>query len=605
MKSIKKLSLLVRIMHQCEPSYGIVLVMSSLFSSIQVIINVILPKYFIEELLGAQNTSRLILLFAITIGSNLFFNVFGRIMKRLIEVRNASIERKIHALMAQKIMKIDYAYLEDPYYLDLKERALFACNNQSAMVNMIRVFARILGRIFSLIGLVAIMLSLSYVLIIILFVGIGISMFINSRFKKYQVEFNDNLIPINRKYGYYLSQTFNFTISKEMRLDAMHHIFLDKVRHFNSKINDEFITYLKKEGKTSGTYRFINAIQTGLVYLYVAFRVFSEEWGPKISLGDFMMVATSAISFTTTFDALSNDVMIVKQMLSYLSPLVEFMDLKESFTKESSIKLQTIETIEVEDVSFRYPKADHDVLRHLTFSLHRGEKISIVGLNGAGKTTLIKLLTRLYQPTSGTIKINGIPINEYEEEDYNKHLSAVFQDYRLFAFSIKENLLGNLPYNEAKANRILEQVGLKEVIAKLPNGIDTVLNKSYDPNGTELSGGQQQKLAIARALYKDADLVILDEPTSALDPLAEAEIYQQFNQLVLNKASIYISHRMSSSVFCDKVLVIDQGIVADFEPHEELMKNHNSLYYRLFTSQAKSYQLNPNDDVDSETTEIG
>ena len=139
----------------------------------------------------------------------------------------------------------------------------------------------------------------------------------------------------------------------------------------------------------------------------------------------------------------------------------------------------------------------------------------------------------------------------------------------------------------------------------LPNGIDTVLNKSYDPNGTELSGGQQQKLAIARALYKDADLVILDEPTSALDPLAEAEIYQQFNQLVLNKASIYISHRMSSSVFCDKVLVIDQGIVADFEPHEELMKNHNSLYYRLFTSQAKSYQLNPNDDIDSETTEIG
>ncbi|MDY0064494.1 MAG: ABC transporter ATP-binding protein, partial [Bacilli bacterium] len=189
------------------------------------------------------------------------------------------------------------------------------------------------------------------------------------------------------------------------------------------------------------------------------------------------------------------------------------------------------------------------------------------------------------------IYINGLDIYAYDYVNYIKKIAAVLQDYKLFAFSVIDNVSSEKEPDRLQIERLFQQVSLSEKIAELSHGMDTVLNKAYDEDGTELSGGQGQKLAITRALYKKADLVILDEPTSSLDPLAEAEIYQHFNELVLSKTAIYISHRMSSSVFCDKVLVIDQGGVSDFAPHSQLMKKKNSLYYQLFSSQAKNYQL--------------
>jgi len=273
-----------------------------------------------------------------------------------------------------------------------------------------------------------------------------------------------------------------------------------------------------------------------------------------------------------------------------LGPLVELMNVKESeeLYKDGQIAGE-MQSLRFDNVSFHYPNHEKIVLKDISFTIHKGEKISIVGLNGAGKTTLVKLICRLYTPTSGTIYWNDIDINEYQYESFLSQIAAVFQDFKLFALTLHENV-DMESNNREEVLRCIKQAGLQEKIERLEQGLDTYLSKEYHENGIEMSGGELQKLAIARAFYKNSSLIILDEPTSALDPLAEAEIYEHFSELVANKTSIYISHRMSSCVFSDKIIILDDNKVQMIDTHENLMKQKNSRYYELFHSQAMYYQ---------------
>ena len=579
------------LMHKVSPSYTFLLILGSLLSSLQILGNVILPRYLIDELLSTKNVERLLLFGGGIVVFNLAFGLINRTYRRLIEVKSKYVEHRVQEEMARKIMNVEYQYLEDPYYLDLKERAVFAINNQSALSNLIYFMSKIVGDIFALLGLIAIIFTLSYLLMIVLVVGIILTLIINALFKKYQSKFLQDLIPINRRYGYYFMLSMDPKLSKDIRLYNMSPLLLGRVEKYNKEINDEFKEYYRRQGITYGIQKIINALQSGLIYLYVSLRVISDKFGSKIGIGQYTMYISSAITFTKTFDSILESIIRIIQMSGYLSPFMEFMELKEVDHHKNDLLLENIEEVEFRNVSFTYPKSNKLILDNISFKFTQGEKISIVGLNGAGKTTLIKLLCRFYSPDSGEILINGINIYDYDYEYYIKQIAAVFQDFKLFAYSIRENLASDEMIDFEKAMRIINQVGLEEKINELPNKIDTLLNKAYDEAGTELSGGQAQKLAIARALYKEASLVILDEPTSALDPIAEADIYRNFNDLVLQKTAIYISHRMSSSVFCDRVLVIENGKVAAYDTHPNLMKNTDSLYHKLFTSQAKNYQL--------------
>jgi len=310
-----------------------------------------------------------------------------------------------------------------------------------------------------------------------------------------------------------------------------------------------------------------------------------------IGIGDLTMYVSSAVSFSSAVLTMGMSVVMVFQMLGFLTPLAELMSVPDEEKLTGTARLEKVRSIAFENVTFTYPKTDKKVLDNVSFGIREGEKISIVGLNGAGKSTVVKLICRLYHPDSGTIYINGTDIFEYDRETYLRAIAAVFQDYRLFNFSICENIsCKSADESRDKAEELLTKVGMTDKVSGLKNGIDSLFGKEYDTEGVEFSGGQAQKIAIARALYKDASLVILDEPTSALDPMAEAEIYENFNGLVGDKTALYISHRMSSSVFCDRILVISNGKIESFGTHRELMKNENSTYYRLFSSQAKNYR---------------
>ena len=589
-KEVKKIKKVFALAWGISPLYIILLIMNSLIGAMQIVANVVLPKYLIDELITSRNTQSLFYIGGAIVLSNLLFSFLGKLMTRNLAIQNRYMNEKMNQALGIKIMNVDYSYLENPYYLDLKERAAFACTNQSAVYNLINNSADLLKSLVTLVSMVAIMLTLGPVLFLVSAVTIILTVVVLASFSSYQVF--EKIIPVNRKYGYYLGLGYSDDeIQKDARLYGMEPMLLSRVVNYTNEFMGEFNKYYKKQGKIRGAVNIIANLQAALTYGYVGIRVVTKQFGKQIGLGSFMMYVNASIQFTATFRTLTDNIVGTKQMLDYLDPFLELMDLPE-VKQEGDIPFEgDIESVCFEHVTFCYPGSEKEVLSDLSFQINKGEKISIVGLNGAGKTTLIKLICRLYHPTSGKILINGKDIFDYDYESYIKNIAAVFQDYKLFAFSLLENITSKdkEKVDKGEVNEIVKEVGLEEKIEELPNGLDSLYGKAYDVNGIELSGGQSQKVAIARALYKNASMVIMDEPTSALDPLAEADIYHNFNNMVSNKTAIYISHRMSSSVFCDRILVLDGGSVSDFDSHENLMKKGESLYCKLFKAQAENY----------------
>ena len=312
--------------------------------------------------------------------------------------------------------------------------------------------------------------------------------------------------------------------------------------------------------------------------------------GARLSYGQFTFYINAAINAFNTAKELLFDLVNISQTLEYLNPYIEFMKLEEDDKHYGEIEMDSrISSLEFRNVTFIYPGAEKEVLSNVSFKVSSNQKISIVGLNGAGKSTIVKLICRLYQPTKGSILINDIDIWEYNEESYDKNITTVFQDYKIFAMSIFENIVCGKSGIYKNVLQWMDKLNISYLDKKYEKGIYTELNKAYEDEGIDLSGGEKQKLAITRALYKGGSIFILDEPTSALDPKSEAEIYSQFEKYTNGKMTVYISHRMSSATLCDKVLVLKEGKVIDFDNHKELIKNKDSLYYKMFMAQAENY----------------
>lgn len=576
-----------------SPGYILLIFFNALLSGAKIIFNTILPMLLINELIGDRTVSRLLLYGGLIVANNVVMTFLTDSITKYRDVKDEWVQNAMVEKMGERIMNLEYSYLEDPYYLDLKESAIFAIQNQSAIANVIRVFADTLQGFITLAGLLTILATLGPVLVIVLAIGVIAMLVLFKSASKSMIELMQRIVPINRVYGYYIDVAMEKAAQKDLRLYKMDQLVTEKVVAFSEKSCDEFDKANRLMGIATGGMAVVTELTSAFTYGYVGIRTISSIFGPQITLGALTMYVTSAITFSSTVIKFGENIVGLWQNIQFLQPYNEFMALKEETKDTSGIPFEgEVETLEFRNVTFTYTKAEKPVLSNVSFSVHKGEKISIVGLNGAGKSTLVKLICRMYQADSGEILVNGRNIYDYDYLSYMNVISAVFQDYKLFNFSIEENIsCRETGADENRVNYLVEQVGLKEKIDELPEGIASRFGKEYDEEGVELSGGQGQKIAIARALYKKASMVILDEPASALDPIAEAEIYEKFNSLVEDKTAIYISHRMSSSVFCDKILIIDGGTVSDFDTHENLMKKTDSLYYKLFHSQAENYKL--------------
>ncbi|MBQ4165069.1 MAG: ABC transporter ATP-binding protein, partial [Oscillospiraceae bacterium] len=310
-----------------------------------------------------------------------------------------------------------------------------------------------------------------------------------------------------------------------------------------------------------------------------------------ITIGVYSQLTTSGGVLNASLQGAIFGLQDIVKRCNYGYEIVKLMDYPPMLQKgDRKVKdLEKPHEIEFRNVSFHYPNTKVQVLKNVSIKIKAGERLSVVGLNGAGKTTFIKLLCRLYDCDEGEILLDGVNIKEYDYDEYMKLFSVVFQDFRLLSFTAEDNILLGKQDSAENVDAMFEKVGLLDKIASLPKGRETMMFKQFDREGVQLSGGEQQKMAIARALYKNAPVVILDEPTAALDPVAEYEIYCKFNELVGGKSAIYISHRLSSCKFCDRIAVFGEGTIKELGTHDELVHKENGIYAEMFSAQAQYY----------------
>lgn len=569
-----------------RPQYYLTLIYNSIITAATTIFGAYTLSLLINALENKTYKTALII-GGILVAVEVVLAFLGKIGERHLEVEQSRMQESVDHTICNKILSLEFKYLEDPYYLELKKNASMGVNNMGAVYTLMNCFSKLVSSIISIIGLASIIFSFDYIIVIILLVGSILNFVVIMLSMKSQIKFFNDLLPINYKYGYYFDNILSPDNCKDLRLYKTGKLVLKRFSDYSGQVNKYFVKMAVKQSLFESVVSTLRYIQMALIYILAGIKTISKN----LPISSFSLIVSSSISFSDCVTKMIEASSDYFRAIEYIKPVIELLSLDEN-TNKGEKKISEIDSIRFEHVSFKYPKTDKLVLNDVSFEINKNEKISIVGLNGAGKTTIVKLLCRLYEPTKGQIYINDIPINEYENHSYINLVSAVFQDYKLFSYSILDNIKPNISKEEAK--EIATSVGIIDKIESLDNGFDSIIGKSYDKNGIEMSGGQRQKIAIARALAKDASLLIMDEPTSALDPLAEADIYENFNNLSLNKTAIYISHRMSSSIFCDKILVLDGGSITDFDSHKNLMKNKDSLYYKLFTTQSKNYNMDKN-----------
>ncbi|MCM1568323.1 MAG: ABC transporter ATP-binding protein/permease [Roseburia sp.] len=511
---------------------------------------------------------------------------------RFIFVRSKMITERI-----DKALCLNYQMLERPEILDIHERATQATGGNSngveGMMNLMVTLGRNLFTV--LVTLVAVSVLDWRLVAGLMILGILQYLYFKWIIKVDKLEVWDKLAPVWRQVHYMARVTQDFDFAKDIRLFGMSDFLVEKQKQVFARKEERMDYHLDLWFKHSVVVRILFLIGNALIYA----ALFTAVLARGMSVGNFTMYLALAVSFSGSLLEFLHRFGDYGKASLEVDDFRSFMELNREEEKDT-IPIPEAEeyTIEFHDVSYRYLKAQKDAVSHLNLTLRPGEKLAVVGLNGAGKTTMIKLLLRLYDPTEGFITLNGTDIRKFGREAYYKLFSPVFQDVKVFAFPIAENISMKTPEetDKERAQKAAFEAGLEDKLRALDKGIDTELLKIVDEEGVDFSGGERQKLALARALYKAASVVVLDEPTSALDALAEQQLYERFNHMIGEKAAVYISHRLASTRFCDRVAMFKDGAIIEYGSHEELMALGGEYAY-MFEVQAQYYQENKEGEV--------
>lgn len=555
---------------------------------------IILPKFLINELVfiyngdsSSDHLKKIFFLVALTLSIMFFSNILDGFATWIKNLSKEWFNEYFQVKINQQSMSIDFECTEDSNVLDQMNKAKEGMDWYSGNVcGILDHFFTITSNIVFLLGVITVISISSPLVIIFQLISIAFFYIFNKKIKQVEMESFKNLAKSNRIFGYLFFELSDFSYGKDIRLYKASKLF----NHLSSKhLDNQYKIWTERSVKSKKQYykmNFVNLITNFLVYMYVAIKTLKN----LITLGDFSMCISASTSFNSYCHNIVTSFQEIIQRSNYVNEYIKFMEYPVTLPKGSkTIALDKPHLIEFKHVSFKYPRSEKIILNDVNITIPYGQHLAIVGLNGAGKTTFIKLLCRLYDVTEGEILVDGINIKDYSDDEYRKLFAVLFQDFKLMAFSLKENIAFDHETDDSKIDEVLKLAGLYDDAQKLPKKNDTSLYKSFDETGVELSGGQKQKTAIARALYKNAPVVILDEPTAALDPLAEAEIYEDFNKMVGGKTAIYISHRLSSCKFCHQIAVFSEGKIAEYGTHEELMQIQDGIYHQMFTTQAKPY----------------
>lgn len=561
----------------------------TILASIAPFIGIFLPKFLIDELLGQR---RIEIILMTLIGFFLLSSVVNYSIAWLrcaYSPRVTKIRTDYITMISDKIMKMDFKNTEDPEVLNKIKSVMNAVmSNNTGVEGVYHTLLGLFGRLTAFVGYISIVLFLSPWILLFLIINVLISYALTMRVKKYEYSQKEKAADKDRRTFYVFDTMYDFSYGKDIRIYDLKNILIEKFKKFRGERIDISNDVQEKQLKVKIVDVILLVIREFVVYGYLIYNVLFTG----MSIGDFTMYFSTINGFGDWMKGILDDLANIKAQNMYLDDMREFLQIKsENKEKTRDIPIDSSYEIEFKNVSFKYPKTDKYIYKNLSLKIKKGQRLAIVGINGAGKTTFVKLLCRLYEPTSGEILINGVNIKDFSKEEYYKILSVVFQDIKTFAFTVAENVsLENLEdVDREKVLHCIEKAGVGDKINSLQKGIDTSLLKILDGEGVELSGGENQKLALARALYKNGKIVILDEPTSALDAVAEYNIYKGFDELIGDKTAIYISHRLASTKFCDVIAFFENGEIVEYGTHEELLKK-NGKYSDMFNIQAQYYK---------------
>ena len=585
--------------------------LSSAFSALSPYLTIWLSARLIDELTGARDPQRLGNYVILILSVSLVTSLIGALLRRW----RAYYKRTyiiFNRVFADKYLSMDFQDIESQKVRDLYDTIMQNRNwNSSGLCRTVSFFEDAVNSVFGLIGGIGMTVGmfaarvpdgkLSFIgspWLIVAVIGAMIGAALGGPALRNRAgEYNKQYAPMarfgNRAFGFYgfMCADTSHDRSADLRMYSQQENVCDV--HFEA-LNDftpgcQLAKWAKGPmGVLCAASSCMSVLLSGVVYLFVCLKAYAGAFGIG-AVSQYIGASTQLFGGIAKLIAVMGSVMY---NASFLEDTFRFLDLPNRMYQGSLTTEKRSDRnyeIEFRDVSFKYPGSETYALRHVNMKFRVGSRLAVVGMNGSGKTTFIKLLCRLYDPTEGQILLNGIDIRKYRYDDYINIFSVVFQDFRLLSMPLGENVACGVDVDEAKAKKCLEDAGFGERLSTLECGLETYINTELSKTGVAFSGGEKQKIAIARALYKDSPFIILDEPTAALDPIAEAEIYSKFDTIAGDKTAVYISHRLSSCKFCDEIAVFDRGAVVQMGTHEALLGDPRGKYSELWHAQAQYY----------------
>lgn len=604
-KDRKKQKRVVSLIREMDYDFLKLIIIKNLIEAAVPYLMILLPAFVIqllyEEREAAQIMRFLLSFFLLFFAVRLFFSY----LKKKVEDRKNRILNTYAVKKIRKVFYMQFSFLETSEFEKIQQGIRYNDENFGAFRNYIEELEKIIRSVFQIaiaIGIFVSMLmdmsgkaaalpfflSVLGILIGILgcvFLMIWIQKWVNHKMP----DLMDKIVDVNTIFAVLYEEVVqNYRKGKDIRLFGIDRLIVRE----GEKMLENFAPYDRKQiwlSQVSG--------MAGSIFSVFLGGISFAAMGACALSG--YIAPGSVISFSGSIQQLSSAIIALAFSVGSLNlwnvrmdSTFRLFEREEAVSRESpsNKNLPELETIEFQDVSFRYPEGKNDILHHISLVIQKGEKIAVVGPNGSGKSTFIKLLTGLYEPTEGKILLNGRDRSTLSPEVYQTYMAAVYQDFMTFSFTLKDNLMLGREENAEKAERILKKLKLSKKVEGMKEGMDTWLYQDYGEKGREVSGGEAQKLAICRALYKDSEVVVLDEPTAALDPVAEYEVYKDFQHIAENKTAVFVSHRLSSCRFCDHIYVFEHGKIVQKGSHEKLLCEKKGLYWKLWNVQAQYYR---------------
>ena len=507
-------------------------------------------------------------------------------MKELVR-GGARIVRMRYAVMAfRKTLSTDYVNIESLEGREKQKRAEAFYNARfSSGAAFVEQCAHFLVCVIGVIASSVLIYKINLLMILLILFTCVCEFLLLKFLKTKQVETTDRYAKLSGKFEYFYQLSKNAEASKDIKLYGFSDFLIKTAAELVYQIECINAKFTKQSAAISGVRALLNLVRELVAYAYLIYLVLQN----RLSVSDFIFYFGIITGFSGWIMNLVFSLMEISRCCTDCALYREFVEEENESGGKPEVDFDEVNSIEFNNVSFTYPASDTATIKNMSFKVNKGENIAIVGENGAGKTTAIKLLCGLYYPTEGDILINGRSSREFSADSYFNLFSAVFQDYCFLPMTVAENMTAEQKYDRERLLAAFDKAGIAEKINALPDKENTLMLKEVYQNAADFSGGEKQKVLLAKSIYKNAPVLILDEPTAALDPISENELYLRYNELTENKISFFISHRLSSTRFCDRILFIKDGVIAESGTHEELMKKKGA-YYRMFQTQSMYYQ---------------